>query len=257
MRLSRTLLSAALAVGIAGSASAREQKPTIVLVHGAFAESSSWNKVITRLERHGYPVVAAPNPLRGVHEDAGSVSAILRSIRGPVVLVGHSYGGPVISEAATGNANVRALVFVSAFIPEVGESAAELSAKYPGSSLASALAPITGGDGSVELYIEPSKYHAQFAADLPAPAAALMAATQRPVTKAALEEPARAASWKALPSYVIYGSEDRNIPPAVVTFMAERANARRTVLVAGGSHALMASHPNEVSEMIEAASRGD
>ena len=258
MRASIGILTIALAFGAAPPAAAQErQKPTIVLVHGAFAESSSWNGVITELERDGYPVIAAANPLRSVHEDAASISSVVRSVKGPVVLVGHSYGGPVITDAADGNANVRALVYVSAFTPDIGESASGLSAKFPGSTLGSAIVPIKREDGSIDLYIEPSKFHAQFAADVPASEAALMAATQRPVTKAALDEPARIATWKTLPSYVIYGSADLNIPPAVIKFMAERAHARRTVVVPGGSHALMVSHAGEVVQMIEAAARGD
>lgn len=258
MRASIGLLTIALAFGAALPAAAQErEKPTIVLVHGAFAESSSWNGVIAGLERDGYPVIAAANPLRSVHTDAQSVASVVRSVKGPVVLVGHSYGGPVISEAAEGNANVRALVYVAAFTPDVGESASSLSVKFPGSTLGGAIVPVTRADGSVDLYIEATKFHAQFAADVSTADAALMAATQRPVTQAALEEPARIAAWKTLPSYVIYGSADRNIPPAVVKFMAERAHARRTMVVTGGSHALMVSHPSEVVQMIEAAARGE
>lgn len=258
MHFLKSLLCAALVVGAVSPAAAGErEKPTIVLVHGAFAESSSWAAVISRLQQDGFPVVAAPNPLRGVQEDGASVASVVGSITGPVVLVGHSYGGPVIAEAATGNPKVRALVFVSAFIPEVGESASDLSTKFPGSSLSDAVEPVTRQDSGVDLYIQRAKFHAQFAADLPAATAAIMAATQRPVAKAALEEPARNASWKALPSYVIYGSADRNIPAATIEFMANRASSRRTVLIKGGSHALMASHPIEVSQIIEEAARGD
>jgi pimeloyl-ACP methyl ester carboxylesterase len=258
MRLSTFLLPAVLALSgtaIAQSASAPE-KPVIVLVHGAFAESSSWDPVITRLEKDGYTVIAAANPLRGVASDAAAVAGIVRSIKGPVVLVGHSYGGPVITEAANGNANVKALVYVAGFAPETGESSLTLSAKFPGSTLGDSLTTIALPDGDEDLYIRPEKFHAQFAADVSEAQAATMAATQRPVTLSALGEPSRVASWKTLPSYMIYGTADRNIPAAVMKFMAERAHARKAVVVEGASHAVMVSHPGEVAALIEAAASG-
>lgn len=229
------------------------EKPTIVLVHGAFAESSSWDPVVAQLNKDGYRVVAAANPLRGVASDAAAVSRIVKSIPGPVVLVGHSYGGPVITEAATGNANVAALVYVAAFAPDVGESSLSLSAKFPGSTLGTSLTSNALPGGDEDLYIQTDKFQTQFAADVPAAKAALMAASQRPITLSALGEPSRIASWKTLPSYVIYGTADRNIPAAVMKFIAERAHARDTVAVAGASHALMVSHPAEVVAMIEEA----
>lgn len=231
----------------------RRDKPTIILVHGAFAESSSWDEVVARLGRDGFRVIAAANPLRGVASDGAAISRIVKSIQGPVVLVGHSYGGPVITEAAAGNENVSALVYVAAFAPDVGESSSSLSGKFPGSTLESSLTtvPLPGGDK--DLYIQPEKFHAQFAADVPAAKAALMAISQRPIALSALGEPSRIASWKALPSYAIYGSADRNIPAAVMKFMAQRAGARDTVAIAGASHAVMVSHPAEVAAMIEEA----
>jgi pimeloyl-ACP methyl ester carboxylesterase len=248
-----------LAVAIAASGSAMAQsadpqvKPTIVLVHGAFAESSSWNAVIAELNRDGYKAIAAANPLRSVAGDAAAVSAIVHSIPGPVVLVGHSYGGPVITEAANSNTNVKALVYVAGFAPDTGESALTLSAKFPGSTLASAIVPVALPNGGQDLFIEQDKFRAQFAADVPEDEARLMAATQRPVTQAALSEASGIASWKKLPSYAIYGSEDRNIPPAAMRFMAERAHAVKTVVVEGASHAVMVSHPGEVAALIEDA----
>lgn len=239
-------------VAIAPSAVAQE-KPTIVLVHGAFAESSGWNAVITELKRDGYTAIAVGNPLRSVASDAAAVSAVVRSIPGSVVLVGHSYGGIVITGAANNAENVKALVYVAGFTPDTGESAFSLAAKFPGSTLGEALQPVELSDGGQDLYIQPAKFHAQFAADVPEDQAALMAATQRPVTLAALQEPSGIASWKTLPSYVIYGSEDRNIPAAAVAFMAERAQAVRSVAVEGASHALMISHPHEVASLIEEA----
>jgi pimeloyl-ACP methyl ester carboxylesterase len=260
MRIPLGALLLAAAFIPAGSALAQntvgKEKPTIVLVHGAFAESSSWDAVISELAKDGYRVVAAANPLRSVASDAASVSAAVRSIPGPVVLVGHSYGGPVITEAANGNANVKALVYVAGFAPDTGETSLMLSGKFPGSTLGTALTAVTLPDGNEDLYIQPDKFHAQFAADVPAAQAAEMAATQRPVTKSALGEPSRTASWKTLPSYMIYGTADRNIPAAVMKFMAERAHARKTVVVEGASHVVMISHPHEVASLIEDAASG-
>jgi pimeloyl-ACP methyl ester carboxylesterase len=228
-------------------------KPTIVLVHGAFAESASWNAVIIELNKDGYKAIAAANPLRGVAGDAAAVSAIVQSISGPVILVGHSYGGPVITAAANGNANVKALVYVAGFVPDTGESSLTLSGMFPGSTLAAAITPVPLPDGSQDLYIKPDRFHAQFAADVPEAQARLMAATQRPVAQAALAEVSGVASWKSLPSYVIYGSKDRNIPPAVMRFMAERARSIKTRVIEGASHAVMVSHPKEVASLIEDA----
>ncbi|MDT1064517.1 alpha/beta hydrolase [Paracoccus sp. CPCC 101403] len=225
-------------------------KPTIVLVHGAFAESASWNAVITRLAAKGYRAIAAANPLRGVVSDAASVGAAISAIDGPVVLVGHSYGGPVITEAANGHPNVKALVYVAGFLPEPGESSLTLSSKFPGSTLAAALVPANLPQGETDLYIDPAKFHAQFAADVPDEQADLMAFTQRPVAQAALAEPSGTASWKVLPTYVIYGSRDLNIPPDVLHFMADRAKAVKTVVIDGASHAVMVSHPDEVADLI-------
>ncbi|TXS41762.1 alpha/beta fold hydrolase [Streptomyces sp. OR43] len=233
------------------------QKPTIVLVHGAFADSSSWNGVVEKLQSHDYPVVAAANPLRGLTEDSAYVRQLLASVDGPVVLVGHSYGGSVISNAAKGLDNVKALVFVAAFLPDEGESAVALSEKFPGSTLGENLrpVPITLPDGSeaVDLYIEKARFHQQFAADVPEGAAAVMAATQRPVVDAALAEDASAPAWKDIPSWVLVASEDRNIPARVQTYMAERANA--TVVNVAASHAVAVSRPGEVARLINAAAQ--
>jgi pimeloyl-ACP methyl ester carboxylesterase len=239
--------------GMAAQPSAAQPKPTIVLVHGAFAESSSWDGVIAELSRDGYTAVAAANPLRSVASDAAAVSAVVRSIPGPVVLVGHSYGGPVVTEAANDSPNVKALVYVAAFAPDRGESSLSLSGKFPGGTLGGAIVPVERPNGVRDLFIERDKFHAQFAADVPEDQADLMAATQRPVTEAALAEPSGNPAWRKLPSYSIYGSEDRNIPPAVMRFMAERAHSVKTVVIDGASHALMVSHPREVAAVIEAA----
>lgn len=241
----------------AGALGQEAAKPTIVFVHGAFADSSGWNGVISRLSRDGYPTIATANPLRSLAGDAALVSAVVKSIPGDVVLVGHSYGGLVITEAANGNDNVTALVFVAGFIPEPGESAFALSTRFPGSTLGGALQPVMLPDGGVDLYIQPAKFHDQFAADLAEDVTALLAATQRPVTQAALEELTTVATWKDLPSFTIYGSADLNIPAAVQAYMAERARVVKAVEIEGGSHALMMSHPDAVTALIEeAASAG-
>ncbi|KPG84091.1 alpha/beta fold hydrolase [Pseudomonas sp. RIT-PI-o] len=240
----------------ATAAFAAPVKPTVVLVHGAFADSSSWNGVVKILEKDGYPVIAAANPLRSVKGDAQSVADVLASVKTPVVLVGHSYGGPVISEAAYGNANVKALVYVAAFAPEKGETAAELSGRFPGSTLGPTLsAPVALADGGKDLYIQQDKFHDQFAADVSQADAKLMAATQRPVTVAALNEAATEPAWKTVPSYFVYGDQDKNIPAQALAFMAERAHAKQTVVVKGASHVVMVSNPKAVASLIETAAK--
>jgi pimeloyl-ACP methyl ester carboxylesterase len=257
MRNLTKILSFAAAVALSATAAAHAQsagaKPTVVLVHGAFADSSGWNGVIARLNKRGITTIAAANPLRSVASDAANISAVVQSISGPVILVGHSYGGFVITDAANGNANVKALVYVAGFVPDAGESALTLAAKFPGSTLGNALRPVMLQDGNQDLYIQTDKFHAQFAADVPAAEAALMASTQRPVTYAALNEASRSPAWKNLPTYIIYGTADRNIPAAFVQFAAERAHARKTVRLEGASHALMISQPDKVAALIEEA----
>ncbi|GAA4745592.1 alpha/beta hydrolase [Sphingomonas daechungensis] len=229
-------------------------RPTIVLVHGAFAESSSWDAVIARLSKDGYRVIAAANPLRGVRRDADSLGALLRSIDGPVVLVGHSYGGMLISDPVADRKKVVGLVYVAAFLPEAGESALGLSGKFPGSTLGSALAPgvrLPGGDE--DLYIEQSRFRHQFAADVPAAQARTMAATQRPIARSALGEAAQEPAWRTIRSWSIYGTADLNIPAAAHVFMAKRAQVRRVIAVPGASHVVMVSHPDAVAALVEQA----
>ena len=229
-------------------------KPTVVLVHGAFADASSWNGVVEILEKDGYPVVAAANPLRGVRSDAAQIGALVDSIEGPVILVGHSYGGLVIGEAATGMSNVKALVFVAAFAADTGETAALLSGKFPGGTLGPTLAPpVPLPGGGMDLYIKQEDFAAQFAADVPASAAKVMAAEQRPIVDAAFKEAVSKPAWHTIPSWFIYGEMDRNIPAALQVFMAERAGAKQTVVVKGASHVVMVSNPRKVAEVIEAA----
>jgi pimeloyl-ACP methyl ester carboxylesterase len=229
-------------------------KPTIVLVHGAFAESSSWNAVIAVLLGEGYTTIAAANPLRSVKSDASYVASIISQINGPAVLVGHSYGGAVITNAATGRSNVKALVYVAAFAPDRGETAFALSGRFPGSTLGSALAPpVPLADGGKDLYIQQDKVPAQFAADVPLAEAKQMAVTQRPVTEGALTEPSGEPAWRTIPSWFIYGDQDRNIPAAALDFMAKRAEGRKIVAIPGASHVVMMSHAREVARLIDEA----
>jgi pimeloyl-ACP methyl ester carboxylesterase len=230
-------------------------KPTIVLEHGAFADGSSWNGVIERLTKAGYPVVAAANPLRGVASDAAALRSVVEHVAGPVVLVAHSYGGSVISTAAVNEPRVKALVYIAAFMPDAGENALDLTGKFPGSTLSETLEKVRytlpGGAAGTDLYISPGKFPRQFAADVPAGTATLMAATQRPVAEAALEEKATDAAWKTTPSWALVTTQDLNIPPDAQRFMAERAHAHTTEVES--SHAVSVSHPDVVTRVIEEA----
>jgi pimeloyl-ACP methyl ester carboxylesterase len=225
--------------------------PTIVLVHGAFAESASWDRVIDSLTSEGHPVIAAANPLRGVAADAAAVSDVVRAIDGPVVLIAHSYGGAVISNVDADAGEITGLVYIAGFAPEPGESANTLAAKFPGSTLGDALRPVPRGDGTTDLFIPHALFHHQFAADVPAPQAARMAATQRPVTLEALQEPSGDRPlWRELPSWFMFGEQDRNIPAALERFMADRAGARQTICIPDASHAVPVSYPEATAHLI-------
>ncbi|GJI95270.1 alpha/beta hydrolase [Duganella caerulea] len=229
-------------------------KPTIVLVHGAFADAGSWNGVVKTLSAKGYPVLSVANPLRGVSTDAQYAASVIGAVKGPLVLVGHSYGGMVISKAAEGNPDVKALVYVAAFAPEQGETVAGLAGQFPGGTLGDALAdPVALADGGKDLYIRQDKFAQQFAADVAPHQAALMAVGQRPVTAAALNEASNGTAWKQLPSYFVYGTADKNIPLEGLRFMAKRANAKDIVEVKGASHVVMVSRPEAVAKVIEEA----
>jgi pimeloyl-ACP methyl ester carboxylesterase len=231
-------------------------KPTIVLVHGAFAESASWDGVIDPLLDAGHPVIAAPNPLRGLAADAAAVSDLVRTVDGPVVLVGHSYGGMVISNVAADTGEVVGLVYACGFAPEPGDSAFTLSERFPGSTLGDTLRPVPRSDGTTDLYITTERFHDQFCADVPAEQAARMAATQRPATQEALTEESGEPLWREVPSWFLIGEEDRNIPAELQRFMAERAGARRVVEIPGASHAIAVSRPEATAELIlEAAAQ--
>lgn len=234
-----------------------DQKPTVVLVHGAFAESASWNGVIERLYSEGVTSVAVANPLRSLAGDAAYVRDVIAAIDGPVVLVGHSYGGMVISEASAGNAQVAALVYACAFVPETGDSAFSLSSSEPGSTLGDAIEAHPISTGGNELVIRRDRFHAQFAADVPVQVAGLMGATQRRVTEAALSDAVQASApgWKDRPSWHVFGDADLNIPVAVHRAGAERAGSRGTTEIAGTSHAISVSQPEAVATTILEAVR--
>ncbi|MEU3188617.1 alpha/beta hydrolase [Streptomyces sp. NPDC006923] len=259
-------VTAAVALGVAtiGPANAEKDsrsaasgpKPTVVLVHGAFADGSSWNGVIGRLKRDGYPVVAPANPLRGLSSDAAYLKDLLNSVKGPIVLAGHSYGGSVISAAAAGDKDVKALVYIAAFLPETGESASGLSGKFPGSTLGPTLHEVTTAlaDGTevTDLSITQDKFHQQFAADVPAATAGAMAAGQRPITSAALDEKLSGEpAWKTVPSWTMITTQDLNIPVKAQRFMADRAGSHKVEIKA--SHAVTVSQPGAVTRLIEQA----
>jgi pimeloyl-ACP methyl ester carboxylesterase len=226
-------------------------KPTIVLVHGAFAESSGWAGIIAPLLDADHRVIAVANPLRGLAADAQAVADLVGTIDGPVVLVGHSYGGSVITNVPADAGDIAGLVFVAAFAPDSGESALTLSGKYPGSTLGDTLRPVPRSDGTTDLYIAPELFHHQFCADVPAPEAARMAVTQRPVTHEALADPSGVHPlWSERPSWFVFGDLDLNIPAALHRFMAKRARARGTLEIPGASHALAVSHSDATVRVI-------
>jgi pimeloyl-ACP methyl ester carboxylesterase len=225
---------------------------TVVLVHGAFADASSWNGVITRLLHRGVPVTAPPNPLRGIAADSAYLASVLEQIDGPVIAVGHSYGGAVITNAATDAKNVVALVYVAAFAPDEGELLGAVEAGSKDSVLNSALVPrqypAANGGSATEFFIDPAKARDAFAGDLSDEQAALIAATQRPVSELAFSEPNGPPAWKRLPSWAVVATGDRAAGTDVVRSMAERAGA--TITEIDGSHVIMVSQPQAVTDVI-------
>jgi pimeloyl-ACP methyl ester carboxylesterase len=227
---------------------------TVVLVHGAFADASSWNGVIESLQGSGLRVTAPANPLRGIAHDSAYIGSFIEQIPGPVLAVGHSYGGAVISNAATKAANVVGLVFVAAFAPDEGERLGEVEDGSRDSVLMTALQPLQYPDGDdtlTEFALDPAKLRDAFAADLPAEQTAVMAATQRPIAESAFSEPSGPPAWKSLPSWAVVATGDKAAGADVVRSMAERAGA--TITEAEGSHVIMISQPETVAEVISTA----
>lgn len=226
---------------------------TVVLVHGAFADSSSWNEVIARLDEDGIPVIAVANPLRGVVSDADYLSEVLDTVSGPALLVGHDYGGMVITQAG-GHDRVAGLVYVSAYAPDRGENAIGLLTRFPGGALPEHVLryPITGAS---EMVMPREAFVENVAADVPPPLAAAMSVTQRPIAELALMErmDGSTPSWRMRPSWFVYGDEDRIMPLAALTLMAERADPVLRRVLWGGSHAIPVSQPDAVADVILAA----
>ncbi|WP_406434362.1 alpha/beta fold hydrolase [Streptomyces sp. NBC_01589] len=242
-------------------------KPTVVLVHGAWGDASGWSKVVKNLQHDGYPVVAPPDPLRSLSGDSDYLAAYLKTISGPIVLVGHSYGGAVITGAATGNPNVRALVYIAGFAPDAGESINQLTAKFPGSHItddptaqiptALNAIPITQADGSTmfDLYIKPDKFNDLFLSNrLSTASSTVLAATQRPLTAQATGEPSGTPAWKTIPSWYLVADADHLIPPDAERFMARRAHAHTVEVDA--PHAAMITNPDDVTSLIRDAANG-
>ncbi len=228
-------------------------KPTIVLVHGAFADASGFAGVIRALQDRGFRAIGFANPLRGLADDARYLAGFLRSLAGPLVLVGHSYGGAVVSAAATGNGQVKALVFFSGWLPDEGESIQQLFETSGGSPGGAAIRPLPlpgpdGSEGAPDLYLDTEQFPAVFAADVDRGTSEVMAATQRPWSGAAFGEPSGPPAWKTVPCWYLLCTEDEKIPPGIQRFMAERANA--TIQEVPSSHASMVSHPEAATKLI-------
>jgi pimeloyl-ACP methyl ester carboxylesterase len=232
-------------------------KPTIVLVHGAWADASSWTPVIERLEQAGYPVDAPPNPLQGLTYDSAYIASYLKQIKGPVILVGHSYGGAVITDAATGDANVKALVYIAGWAPAKGESLlslinSKLGKEIPPLTVTTASYPVLGGGTAEELTINPADYPSEFLDnELPAYEENALAAEQRPLSLNALTEASGTPAWQTIPSWYMVADQDRAIAPNLERFMAARMHAH-TVDV-NGPHLLMLTDPGAVTSLIEQA----
>jgi pimeloyl-ACP methyl ester carboxylesterase len=267
LMLASVLVAALGVVGVTASGASADQydarhgpKPTIVLVHGAFADASGWSDVITRLAAAGYPTIAPANPLRGLPIDVPYIQSVLANITGPIIMVGHSYGGEVMTNAATGNPNVQGLVYVAAFAPAEGETSGALAGKFPGSMLTpdNLLAwnyPKTDpSEAGVEGYIKPDVFRQVFAGDLSARTAAAMAATQRPADFASLQQPSGPPAWATIPSWFVVAKNDNAIPPETQRFEAERAKAVKTIEVSS-SHVAMMSKPKQVAALIVEAAQ--
>jgi pimeloyl-ACP methyl ester carboxylesterase len=260
---SAALTAAAIPFG-AGAASAEPEprgpkaKPTIVLVHGGYADSSCWNRTLEYLEGDGYPTICGSNPLRGIPTDAPYIASLLDSITGPIVLVAHSMGGTVVTNAAAGKNNVKALVYIAAFVPDVGETQGELINKFPGSEVlpVSVPVPYTKPDGTTgtDFYLGKDG-QAAFAADIPTGEFRVLQATQRPFDADSFIYPTTAAAWHTVPVWGLVAGRDKAIPPAAERWMYSRANARKVVEVPNSSHCAMLSHPQIVADLITQAAK--
>jgi pimeloyl-ACP methyl ester carboxylesterase len=247
------LLAASTTTATAAVQNYDHPKPTVVLVHGAFADGSSWSEVTSRLQRDGYKVVVPAVPLRGIATDASYLSGVLAGISGPKVLVGHSYGGAEITQLAD-TTGVQALVYVNAFIPQAGETLGGLNSQFPGSQIGPDTTDVIAYSGGADLAMKPGSFPGVFAADLPAKEAASLAASQRPVAAAVFGEPIAKSAPASIPKYALVSTGDKAIPPAAEQFMAKRAGA--TVVEVDASHLAMLSEPGTVTNLIEkAASR--
>ena len=225
--------------------------PTVVLVHGAFADASSWRPVFDRLDGDGHTVLAPPNPLRGLPYDASYIAAVLDQIDGPVVLVGHSYGGAVITVAGSSE-KVVGLVYIAGVVPDEGESVNDLQGRFPSLAMGPLVQPVALPDGSVELTIDPARFPDVFAADLPAADAAFMAISQKSVSATAFDDPAAVAAWQTTPSWAVFGTADRPVAPGLQRFAYDRAGSTVTE-VEGASHLVMMSQPDIVAGVVREA----
>ena len=225
--------------------------PTIVLVHGAFADASSWRPVFDRLDRDGHTVLAPPNPLRGLPYDASYTASVIDQLDGPVVLVGHSYGGAVITVAGSSD-KVVGLVYVAGVAPDEGESVTDLQERFPSLAMGPLVQPVALPDGNVELTIDPARFPDVFGADLPAADAAFMAISQRSVAATAFDDRATAAAWRTTPSWAVFGTADHPVAPALQRFAYDRADSTVTE-VEGASHLIMRSQPDIVAGVIRDA----
>src|SRR5947209_4393973 len=253
------ILAVGLGLSVTAAAAASDghnqqtAKPTIVFVHGGWADSSGWNQEITNLERRGFPVIAPANPLRDLASDAAYIRSVLQTISGPIVLVGHSYDGAEITSAAVGVPNVKALVYIAAFAPDKGESLVQLVTMNPGSQIGPTTLdfrpyPLPGGGTGTDLYIKKSAFHDAFAADLPLEMTDQMQAAQRPFSNDAFQSLSGEPAWKTIPSWYMVATQDHALPPATERFMAQRAHA--TTVEVDSSHVAMISQPEATTRLI-------
>jgi pimeloyl-ACP methyl ester carboxylesterase len=247
--------TAALSLGVVSTASAAPAaqpaaKPTVVLLHGAFEDASAWSKVTQRLQHDGYPVVAPAVPLRGPVPDRDALKGAVEAIKGPKILVGHSYGGAIVNELASGP-DVKALVFVAAFIPREGETVGDLNAQFPGSQLGGDTTHTVESPAGPELFVNTDKFRQVFAADVTAAEAAVSASGQRPILASAFTDKVSTTAPDPIRKYAIVATQDRAIAPAAEEFMAERAHA--TITKVRSAHDLPVSHPQTVASVIEKA----